>query len=156
MVHSVKCFCLPALCLSGIFPSKSPKASLIRDISEHKWVPSCHIYLISVLYLKLTEESQPQFNISVLRSFVRLVSVQQLTSFISHLRPLLSFWHMFFFSLIPPYISLSPSSHAYLIKKSDPTGPDTTLVPTYHLDGVLMVKCMCVCVCPRYNSVTQG
>ncbi len=35
-VHSVKCFCLSALCLSNIFPSQSPKAGLIRHISEHK------------------------------------------------------------------------------------------------------------------------
>lgn len=36
VAHSVKCFCLSALCLSSIVLSKSPKASLIQGISEHK------------------------------------------------------------------------------------------------------------------------
>lgn len=86
--------------LSSVVPLKKPNASLKQEVSGYKWVPLCHLDLITVLHLKLAEESWTQFNISVLHSFDLLVST------LLYFLPRLLFCHILFISFIPPYISL--------------------------------------------------
>lgn len=126
--------------------SKIPEASLMQDAPELKWVPSCQISLISVLCLKLTEESWPQFSISTLHSFDLLVSILQLTSFISYLGSL-SLCFPFLLSLhtfpcLPPF-STSWKCQPYWARLMSQC---TTWM------GFFWLACVCSC----YNSITQG
>lgn len=142
-----------------LFPQKKkkkkkiPGAGLMWDVPEHKWVPSCHICLISVLCLQLTEESRPRCNIRAPRSFDLLVSVLQLTSFIS--LPLLSLPHVSLVSY--PSIHLPACSTSWKSQLPPiPPLPVSTTVPAHYSMAFLSLICERVFALTRSRVLPEG